>query len=92
STTPLDPTVAAQSGVDIDHGLLIVDVSGGSAAAAAGLKPGDVILSINGTATNDNAVLGDTIRAAGAGHVVHLQVHRNGKTINVDATLSTHLA
>ncbi len=92
STTPLDPTVAAQSGVNIDHGLLIVDVSGGSAAATAGLKPGDVIVSINGTPTNDNAVLGDTIRAVGAGHVVHLQVYRNGKTINVDATLSTHLA
>ena len=80
------------AGVDIDHGLLIVDVSGGSAAAAAGLKPGDVILSINGKTTDDNAVLSDTIRAAGAGHVVHLQVHRSGKTINVDATLSTHMA
>ena len=92
STTPLDPTVAAQNGLNIDHGLLIVDVSGGSAAAAAGLKPGDVIQSINGTVTNDNAVLGDTIRTAGAGQVVHLKVYRNGKTIDVDATLSTHLA
>ena len=36
--------------------------------------------------------LGDTIRAAGAGHVVHLKVYRDGKTIDVDATLSTHLA
>ena len=27
STTPLDPSVAAQNGIDIDHGLLIVDIS-----------------------------------------------------------------
>jgi S1-C subfamily serine protease len=92
STTPLDASVAAQSGVNIDHGLLVVDVSGGSAAAAAGLKPGDVIVAINGTTTNDNATLGDTIRTAGAGHVVHLKVYRNSKTIDIDATLSTHLA
>jgi len=92
STTPLDQGVAARSGVDIDHGLLVVDVAGGSAAEAAGIQPGDVILSINGTTTNDNSTLGDTIKAAGAGKVVHLQIHRNGKNINVDATLSTHAA
>ena len=92
STTPLDATVAARDGLAIDHGLLIVDVSGGSAATAAGLKPGDVIVSINGTTTDDNASLGDTIRTAGAGHVVHLKVYRGGKTIDIDATLSTHLA
>jgi serine protease Do len=92
STSPIDPTVASRSGVDIDHGLLIVDVSGDSAAQAAGLQPGDVIVSVNGTATNDNSTLGDVIRTAGAGHVVHLQIFRKGKTIAVDATLSTHAA
>ena len=92
STTPLDRTVANRSGVDIDHGLLIVDVAGGSAADAAGLKPGDVIVSIDGTTTNDNTALGDAIRSAGAGHVVHLGIFRSGKTIDVDATLSTHAA
>jgi putative serine protease PepD len=92
STTPLDATVAARSGAGIDHGLLIVDVAGNSAASAAGLQPGDVIVSINGTATDDNTPLGDGIRAAGAGHVVHLKIFRNGKTIDVDATLSTHAA
>ena len=92
STTPLDPAVASQSGIDIDHGLLIVDVSGDSAASAAGLQPGDVIVSINGTTTNDNTALGDAIRSAGAGHVVHLKVFRKGKTLDVDATLSTHAA
>jgi putative serine protease PepD len=92
STTPLDATVAARSGVGVDHGLLIVDVAGNSAASAAGLQPGDVIVSINGTATDDNTPLGDEIRTAGAGHVVHLKIFRNGKTVDVDATLSTHAA
>ena len=92
TTTPVDATVAAHDGLDIDHGLLVIDVSGGSAAAAAGLRPGDVIVSINGVKTDDSAVLGDTIRKVGAGQVVHLQVHRDSKTIAVDATLSTHMA
>ncbi len=92
STTTIDPTVAARNGLGIDHGLLIVDVAGDSAASAAGLQPGDVIVSINGQATDDNSVLGDVIRTTGAGKVVHLKVFRKGTTIDVDATLSTHAA
>jgi serine protease Do len=92
TTSPLDPTVAARNGLDIDHGLLVADIAGGSAAATAGLRAGDVIVSINDTATNDNTTLGDVIRAAGAGKKIRLKVHRDGKTISVDATLSTHIA
>ena len=92
STTPLDPSVAAQNGIDIDHGLLIVDISGGSAAESAGLQAGDVIVSINGTKTDDNATLGDVIKSVGAGNVAHLEIYRSGKTIDLDATLSTHTA
>lgn len=66
--------------------------SGDSAAATAGLQPGDVIVSINGTTTDDNTTLGDVIRSVGAGHAVHLEVHRNGTDVNIDATLSTHAA
>ncbi|MEP7045834.1 MAG: trypsin-like peptidase domain-containing protein [Ilumatobacteraceae bacterium] len=92
STTVVDATVAAQSGLDVDHGLLVADVAGNSAAETAGIQPGDVIVSINGKATGDNTVLGDEIRTAGAGKVVHLKIDRKGKTIDVDATLSTHAA
>ena len=84
STTVLDATVAARNGLDIDHGLLIVDVAGDSAASVAGLQPGDVIVSVNGPATNDNTALGDAIRIAGAGHVVHLKVFRNGTTVDIE--------
>ena len=92
STTVIDPTVAAQNGLGVDHGLLVVDVAGNSAASAAGVQPGDVLVSINGTATDDNTTLGDVIRTTGTGNVVHLKVFRNGKTIDIDATLSTHAA
>ena len=92
TTAPVDPTVASRSGLDVDHGLLVVDVAGQSAASSAGLQPGDVIVSINGTATDDSSTLGDVIRTTGAGHVVHLKIDRKGTTIDVDATLSTHAA
>ena len=92
STTVIDATVAARNGLDVDHGLLVVDVAGDSAASAAGIQPGDVIASINGAATDDNTTLGDQIRTAGAGHVVHVKVSRKGKAIAIDATLSTHAA
>jgi putative serine protease PepD len=92
TTGPIDAAVAARNGLDIDHGLLIGDIAGGSAAEVAGLRVGDVIVSINGTPTDDTATLGDLIRTAGAGKTIHLEIYRDGKTINIDATLSTHIA
>lgn len=92
STTPVDQTVASQNGLNVDHGMLIVDVVPKSAADTAGLKPGDVIESINGTPTDNNASLGDAIKAAGAGTTVHLKIHRAGASKTIDATLSSHPA
>ena len=51
-----------------------------------------MIVSINGKTTDDNATLGDVIKSVGAGNVAHLKIYRAGKTIDVDATLSTHSA
>ena len=92
STVKVDPLLAAQQGLDVDHGLLIVDVTSGSAAEDAGLVPGDIILSFNDTLVNEPAEFGDLIRAAGAGTVVHLKIRRDGADMEVDATLSSHVA
>src|SRR5690606_35435111 len=43
--------------INISEGLLIVDVGDGSPAAAAGLRPGDVLLRINGQRINSMAEL-----------------------------------
>ena len=39
SVTTVDPTVQAQDNLAVDHGVLIVNMTSNSAAAAAGLKP-----------------------------------------------------
>jgi serine protease Do len=92
STTPIDPSVATQNGLDVTHGLLVVDVAGGSAAQTAGITAGDVIVAANGTTTDDPAVFAEIIGHTGAGNTLHLKIHRDGKDINIDATLSTHVA
>jgi serine protease Do len=92
TTEPIDASVAAQNGLDITHGLLVVDIAGGSAAETAGLKAGDIITAANGTTTNDEAAFGDVISTTGAGNTLHLTVHRDGKDVNIDAKLSTHIA
>ena len=92
STTPVDAQVQAQNGLAVDHGLLIVDVAGGSGAEAAGLQPGDVILSVDGTATNDDGVLRDTITAAGPGQQITLEIQRGKQQLELTATLSSHAA
>jgi S1-C subfamily serine protease len=92
STTTVDATVSAQYGLKVDHGLFVADVSAGSAAASAGIKPGDVILSAGGQPTNTGDALGTAIAAAGSGGKLQLTLDRNGTTKSVEATLSSHAA
>jgi serine protease Do len=43
---PLTPLLAQKYGVDVANGMIINEVQNGSAAATAGIEPGDVILAI----------------------------------------------
>ena len=66
-------------------GLLIQEVSDGSAAARAGVRPGDVLLAINGTPVQSV----DQVRGAvqGAGKSVALLVQRGGDKIFVPVSI-----
>ena len=44
----ITPRLGAALGLDMDSGVILSDVAPGSAADAAGLEPGDVVLSIDG--------------------------------------------
>ena len=71
----------------IDHGVLINKVEPNSAAAKAGLKPGDIIVAVDGEEVKNAGELRNKIAFKGAGAVVTLKVYRNGKFITIKAKL-----
>jgi|HubBroStandDraft_3_1064219.scaffolds.fasta_scaffold47758_2 putative serine protease PepD len=72
-----------------DGGVAIVGVQPGGAAAKAGLKPGDIIIAVNGQSTPSLQVLESAVAMLKPGTTVTLTVVRNGSTSDVKATLGT---
>ena len=71
----------------IDHGVLINQVQPLSAAEKAGLKPGDIIVAVDGEEVKNAGELRNKIAFKGAGAEVTLKVYRNGKFITLKAKL-----
>ncbi len=69
-----------QLGLKSTRGALIADVVKDSPAAKSGLKPGDVIVAINGRPVADNNQLTRDIGAVQPGQTVKLEVVREGKS------------
>jgi serine protease Do len=69
------------------RGVLVSDVTPNSPAAKAGIKRGDVILSVNGNATNTPAQLRNHVALAGKGSKVKLEVERDHKPRSFEVTL-----
>ncbi len=69
-------------------GVLVTDIVEGSGAAAAGLKAGDVITSIGGTALTTQGELSKTMAAHKSGDVVQITYLRDGQTMTTTATLT----
>src|SRR5205814_8138701 len=57
----VDQTLAAQDNLAVDHGALIANVVPNGAAAAAGLKAGDVIVQIDNNQVTDTNTLGSVL-------------------------------
>ncbi|PRY22526.1 serine protease DegQ [Aliiruegeria haliotis] len=75
----LAPLGAAQRREGIDTGVVVTDIQPGTRAARAGLRPGDVILSINNTPVDNT---GDVDRVLGATpSALALSVWREGERL-----------
>jgi membrane-associated protease RseP (regulator of RpoE activity) len=72
--------------LDIDHGVLVTDVAEESPAAKSGLEAGDVIMSLDGEATNDGSALRWVVRDRPDKAVV-VKVRRRGKEKKLQVTL-----
>jgi serine protease Do len=79
--------LAAGFGLDKAEGAIVSDVTPNGAAAKAGLKRGDVILSYQGRPVIDTNAFRNEIAATKPGTTVTLKVLRDGKTIEVKPTL-----
>jgi serine protease Do len=76
-----------QLGLKNTKGALIADVVKDSPADKAGLKPGDVVVALNGKPVQDNNQLTRDVGVIPPGQQVHLDVVREGKQRTVTAKL-----
>ena len=85
--TEMTPEARNRFGVTADQGVLVTEVVPGTPAEHAGLRPGDVITSIDGKNITQARQLRDAIQNAGAGKEVTLKVARARETREVKAKL-----
>jgi len=79
--------VSTQSQTNGSIGVVVASVEPGSAAASAGLRRGDVIVSVDGEAMKGAAELAGRIQRHQPGDVIRLEIDRDGDTTTVDVTL-----
>lgn len=72
-----------------EPGILVTGVLEDSAATAAGIIRGDIILSVDGVEVNSIAELHDALAQHEAGSVVSLGLLRGGQATTLEATLET---
>ncbi len=87
SISDFSADTAKAYGVDVLEGALVQEVVSGSAAEKAGVKVGDVIISVDGEAIASAADLRTTIGVKRSGDKVRLDILRDGKRRTVTALL-----
>ena len=86
---PLSTLAAAQLGVPDAKGVLIQAMRRDASAYAAGLRPGDVIVTFNGAAIADGGQLSRLIQDARIGSTAAVTVIREGKRIDLKIQISS---
>jgi serine protease Do len=84
---PVTQDIADSLGIKKAEGALVAEPQAGSPAAKAGIKSGDVILSVNGEKVKDARSLARTISAMAPGTSVRLGLLHDGKEDTVTLTL-----
>ena len=76
--------IADSFGLDRPRGAVIAQLEPHGPAESAGLRPGDIILSVNGAVIERSGQLSVRISKLKPGSVAHLQVWRDRATVNID--------
>jgi serine protease Do len=90
STQPLTSDLALQLGLPVDGGAYVVATTGGGPAQAAGIREGDVIVSVSGEPVSSSEDLGKVLQRLEPGQQAPVEVvDANGERRTIDVTLGT---
>lgn len=84
----LNARAARMLDLSVDEGLLVISVDPRSPAEAAGIRPYDVIVAVDGQRVPDSATASALLRSRRPGDTVVLNVIRDGAEVEVAMTLS----
>jgi serine protease Do len=89
SIQPVTPDIAASLGIKDAKGALVAEVVPGGPAAKAGFEQGDIVTSIDGQAVDDASDLTRKVANVPTGQVATFNVSRQGKPMQIKATIGT---
>jgi 2-alkenal reductase len=86
-TIPITFDIAAQNDLPVDYGVYVEDVTEDSGAAEAGIRQGDIILSIDGQRIDQDNPFVEVLFNHEPGDTVEVEVQRGSRTVTVDVEL-----
>ncbi len=89
SVEDVSQSVAAYFNMPV--GIYVYSVTADSAAAAAGIRPGDIITALDGTEVASVAELKTTLRSYRAGDTVYITIYRSGEALELEVVLDEEL-
>ncbi len=84
---PIDDSLAAALGVEKNRGELIRTVTPGGAAEKAGIRQGDVVITVNGRPVTGDETLAYIVANTPVGSRVPIELIRNGRRMTVNAVV-----
>jgi len=86
-TQDITPQLAESFNLHEITGVIIAGIQRNGPAAQAGLRPGDIILSVNGEPSSDSKTVMNQIALTSSGEKLRLKILRNGREMDAEAVV-----